>query len=165
MATEIKVPEMGESVTEGTVVRWFKAVGEAVTADEALVEIETDKVTVEVPAPASGMLTAISAEEGQDVEVGAVIGAIDESATASAPVKADKGGDAPAAATIAPKEAPASGGESIDIKVPDLGESVIEGTVGRWLKKVGEPFAADEASSRSRPTRSPPNSRPPVLAR
>jgi len=145
MATYIKVPEMGESVTEGTVARWFKAVGEAVTADEALVEIETDKVTVEVPAPASGMLTAISAEEGQDVEVGAVIGAIDESATASAPVKADKGGDAPAAATIAPKEAPASGGESIDIKVPDLGESVIEGTVGRWLKKVGESFAADEA--------------------
>jgi len=115
MATYIKVPEMGESVTEGTVARWFKAVGEAVTADEALVEIETDKVTVEVPAPASGVLTAISAEEGQDVEVGAVIGAIDESATASAaaaPAKAD----APAAVPVATtKEAPASA-------LPDAGQ-------------------------------------------
>jgi 2-oxoglutarate dehydrogenase E2 component (dihydrolipoamide succinyltransferase) len=149
MATEIKVPDMGESVAEGTIARWFKTVGEAITADEPLVEIETDKVTVEVPAPSSGVLVEIRADEGADVEVGSVIGAIDE--TASATVKADSKPTAPKAQetkTEAPKaKAPSkdAGGDTIDITVPDLGESVAEGTVGRWLKKVGESFEADEA--------------------
>lgn len=139
MATEIKVPDMGESVAEGTIARWFKTVGEAITADEPLVEIETDKVTVEVPAPSSGVLVEIRADEGVDVEVGSVIGAIDE--TASAAAKAES-------KTAAPKaESPAkdAGGDTVDITVPDLGESVAEGTVGRWLKKVGDSFEADEA--------------------
>src|SRR3546814_12203850 len=70
MATDIKVPEMGESVTEGTIARWFKAVGDRVEVDEALVEIETDKVTIEVPAPVAGVLSSIIAEESTDVEVG-----------------------------------------------------------------------------------------------
>ncbi len=155
MATEIKVPDMGESVTEGTIARWFKAVGDAVSADEALVEIETDKVTVEVPAPASGVLTEIGADEGADVEVGSVIGAIDESAEA-APSKdsggdktedarSDTGSETKSEPEAGKSEKPASGGDSVEIKVPDLGESVTEGTVGRWLKKVGESFAADEA--------------------
>ncbi len=150
MATEIKVPEMGESVTEGTIARWFKAVGEAVTADEPLVEIETDKVTVEVPAPSSGVLTQITADEGADVEVGSVIGAIDENAQASAP--AAKTEAAPVAPSPAPAAAPAAvapsaaaSAETMDITVPELGESVTEGTVGRWLKQVGDSFEADEA--------------------
>lgn len=148
MATEIKVPDMGESVTEGTVARWFKAVGEVVNTDEPLVEIETDKVTVEVPAPSTGVLTEINADEGVDVEVGAVIGAIDESATADP--SAGKTDDAPAskAADESAPAAAASGdgdGDAVDITVPDLGESVTEGTVGRWLKKVGDSFDADEA--------------------
>ncbi|MBT5571626.1 MAG: 2-oxoglutarate dehydrogenase, E2 component, dihydrolipoamide succinyltransferase, partial [Alphaproteobacteria bacterium] len=146
MATEIKVPDMGESVTEGTIARWYKAVGEAITADEPLVEIETDKVTVEVPAPSSGVLTEIRADEGADVEVGSVIGAIDESATATAAASAPA---APAAAATAPAAAPApapaAGGDTMDIVIPELGESVTEGTVGRWLKQVGESFEADEA--------------------
>lgn len=142
MATEIKVPDMGESVTEGTVARWFKKVGEAIAADEPLVEIETDKVTVEVPAPSSGVLTDIKADEGVDVEVGSVIGTIDESASAAP--SAEKKPDAPKA-EAAPAPAESGGADAIDITVPDLGESVTEGTVGRWLKKVGESFEADEA--------------------
>jgi len=160
MTIEIKVPDMGESVTEGTIARWFKAVGEAVAADEPLVEIETDKVTVEVPAPGAGVLTSIGADEGVDVEVGTVIGAIDENATAD-PAAAPKAESAPAAAKApedkpaeekpaappadaAPAPAAAASGETMDVTVPELGESVTEGTVGRWLKQVGESFAADE---------------------
>ncbi len=146
MTIEIKVPDMGESVTEGTIARWYKAVGEAVAADEPLVEIETDKVTVEVPAPSTGVLTAIGADEGVDVEVGTVIGAIDENATASAPAaQAAPAEDKPAPAEpAAPATATTAGGEAIDVTVPELGESVTEGTVGRWLKQIGESFAADE---------------------
>ncbi len=164
MTTQIKVPEMGESVTEGTIARWFKAVGDAVAADEALVEIETDKVTVEIPAPSAGVLSEISAGEGADVEVGAVIGAIDESAIAT--TKTVNGGGAPAteaetptpvpaapaavatpapAAATTPAPAPAASGGTVDIVVPEMGESVSEGTVGRWLKAVGDAVAADEA--------------------
>ena len=87
MAIEIKVPVLGESVTEATVTKWFKAVGDAVARDEALVELETDKVTLEVNAPAAGTLSAIAAVAGADVEVGALLGAIAEGkgATVAAP--------------------------------------------------------------------------------
>ncbi|MCB2113261.1 MAG: 2-oxoglutarate dehydrogenase complex dihydrolipoyllysine-residue succinyltransferase [Parvularculaceae bacterium] len=80
MATEIRVPTLGESVTEATVGKWLKNVGEAVKADEPLVELETDKVSVEVPAPSAGVLTAIDVEEGATVEVGGLLGALDASA-------------------------------------------------------------------------------------
>ncbi|MCB2102092.1 MAG: dihydrolipoamide succinyltransferase, partial [Rhodobacterales bacterium] len=89
MTTEIKVPTLGESVTEATVAKWFKAVGDAVAADEPLVELETDKVTLEVPAPASGTLESIVAGEGDEVEVGALLGTLMEGAakpTADRPV-------------------------------------------------------------------------------
>ncbi|MBO21575.1 MAG: dihydrolipoyllysine-residue succinyltransferase [Rhodospirillaceae bacterium] len=147
MTIEIKVPDMGESVTEGTIARWFKTLGETVAADEPLVEIETDKVTVEVPAPGAGVLIEIGADEGLDVEVGTVIGTIDENGAATAApaantpieaVPAEKPANTPAAA---PAEATS---ETMDVTVPELGESVTEGTVGRWLKQVGESFAADE---------------------
>ena len=85
MTTQIIVPTLGESVTEATVAKWFKAVGEAVAADEPLVELETDKVTVEVNAPAAGVLVEIDAAAGTDVAVGAVLGVISEGATAPAP--------------------------------------------------------------------------------
>ncbi len=98
MTTQIKVPTLGESVTEATVAKWFKAVGEAVKADEPLVELETDKVTVEVPAPASGVLTDILVPAGATVEVGAVLGAIGVGVGAvAAPVAAVA---APVAATV-----------------------------------------------------------------
>ncbi len=97
MATEIRVPTLGESVTEATIGKWFKKPGDAVKADEPLVELETDKVTVEVPAPAAGVLAEIIAKDGQTVTIGAVLGSIKEGAgAASAPAAKDK--SAPAAA-------------------------------------------------------------------
>jgi 2-oxoglutarate dehydrogenase E2 component (dihydrolipoamide succinyltransferase) len=84
MAKEIRVPQLGESVTEATIGKWFKAQGDAVKADEPLVELETDKVTVEVPAPVGGVLASIAAQPGQTVNVGALLGAIEEGAAGSA---------------------------------------------------------------------------------
>jgi len=97
MTVEIRVPTLGESVTEATVAKWFKGVGEAVAADEPLVELETDKVTVEVPAASAGTISEISAAEGDTVEVGALLGAIAEGAGPKA--------SAPAAAKPAPAKA------------------------------------------------------------
>src|ERR1700742_1296568 len=103
MSIEIKVPAMGESVTEATVARWFKKEGEAVKRDEPLLELETDKVTVEVPSPADGSLESISVKAGDTVQVGALLGAIAEGKAGSAPAKA---APAPAKAE-APKPAAA----------------------------------------------------------
>ncbi len=89
MAKEIRVPQLGESVTEATIGKWFKAQGDAVKADEPLVELETDKVTVEVPAPAAGVLSSIAAQPGQTVNVGALLGAIEEGAAGAVAAKAE----------------------------------------------------------------------------
>ena len=91
MSIQIKVPAMGESVTEATVARWFKKEGDAVTRDEPLCELETDKVTVEVPAPADGAIESISVKEGDTVQVGTILGAIDEgkAGTSAAPAKTE----------------------------------------------------------------------------
>ena len=106
MSTEIKVPSLGESVTEATVAKWLKAPGEAVRADEPLVELETDKVTVEVPAPAAGVLAEVAAPVGATVEVGALLGLIAAGAGAAAPAPAAKAEAAkPAAAAAAPAAA------------------------------------------------------------
>ena len=102
MAIEIKVPTLGESVTEATIAKWFKKPGEAVKADEPLVELETDKVSVEVPSPSSGVLESIIAKDGDTVGVGALLGTINESGVASAPSAA------PAAAPVAAAAAPAA---------------------------------------------------------
>src|SRR3569623_1757980 len=101
MATDIRVPALGESVTEATIGQWFKKVGDAVAADEPVVELETDKVTIEVPAPSAGVLEAISAQPGETVNVGSLIGAIGEGAAAAAPKQAE------AAKAAAPAAAPA----------------------------------------------------------
>jgi 2-oxoglutarate dehydrogenase E2 component (dihydrolipoamide succinyltransferase) len=84
MAKEIRVPQLGESVTEATIGKWFKAQGDAVKADEPLVELETDKVTVEVPAPVAGILSSIAAQSGQTVNVGALLGAIENGGAGAA---------------------------------------------------------------------------------
>ena len=102
MATEIRVPTLGESVTEATVGTWYKKVGDAVAVDESLVELETDKVTLEVPAPAGGTLSEILANEGDTVEVNALLGQIAEGAAAAAAPA-----EAPAAEPAAPAPAPA----------------------------------------------------------
>src|SRR5690242_8164413 len=110
MSIQIKVPAMGESVTEATVSKWFKKQGDAVERDEPLLELETDKVTVEVPAPADGAIESISVEEGATVQVGAVLGAIAEAAKGStaapAPAKRPAAAAKPAPAkTAAPTPA------------------------------------------------------------
>jgi 2-oxoglutarate dehydrogenase E2 component (dihydrolipoamide succinyltransferase) len=154
MPTEILVPTLGESVTSATIARWLKHEGDAVAADEPLVELETDKVTVEVNAPAAGVLGAILQQDGAEVEVGAVLGEIGEAGGASskkkpeasnaAPAKAAAAPAAPApAAALAAAAAPAAGG-GMDVVVPTLGESVTTATVSRWLKKQGDAVKADE---------------------
>lgn len=133
--SEIRVPTLGESVTEATVATWFKKPGDSVAVDEMLCELETDKVTVEVPSPVAGTLTEIVAAEGETVGVDALLAQVSEGDTAPAP-KAEK-----PAAKAAPAE---TGGDSIDVMVPTLGESVTEATVSTWFKKEGDAVAADE---------------------
>ena len=136
MADEIRVPVLGESVTEATVGQWLKKAGDSINADEPVVELETDKVSVEVPAPASGVLSEITVKEGETVEVGALLGMIGEGSGAAT--------STPAPAAPAPAETSGSG-KIVDIPVPSGGESVTEADVGEWLKKVGDSVAVDEA--------------------
>jgi 2-oxoglutarate dehydrogenase E2 component (dihydrolipoamide succinyltransferase) len=110
MAIEIRVPTLGESVTEATVGQWFKKPGEAVAVDEPLCELETDKVTVEVPAPSAGVLSHVAVEQGATVEVGAVLGSITEGEGAAAATPEPAATKAPAEATAASAPAPASSG-------------------------------------------------------
>src|SRR6185436_11905529 len=91
MATDVQVPALGESITEGTLAQWLKKPGDAVAADEPIASLETDKVSVEVPSPVAGVLTETLAKEGDTVAVGAVIARIEESATAATP--AEKGAE------------------------------------------------------------------------
>ncbi|MEC8580929.1 MAG: 2-oxoglutarate dehydrogenase complex dihydrolipoyllysine-residue succinyltransferase [Pseudomonadota bacterium] len=136
MTTEVRVPTLGESVTEATVATWFKKPGDSVAVDEMLCELETDKVTVEVPSPAAGTLAEIVAAEGETVGVDALLANISEGDSAAAP--------APAKKTEAKADAPAASGASVDVMVPTLGESVSEATVSTWFKKEGEAVAQDE---------------------
>ena len=132
MTTEIRVPTLGESVTEATVATWFKKPGDPVAVDEMLCELETDKVTVEVPSPTAGTIGEIIAAEGETVGVNALLATIAEGAGAAAgPV------------TEAPQGAEAASG-SVDVMVPTLGESVTEATVSTWFKAVGDTVAQDE---------------------
>ena len=132
--TEVRVPTLGESVTEATVATWFKKPGDAVAQDEMLCELETDKVTVEVPSPAAGTLSDIVAAEGETVGVDALLANIREGAGAAAPAPA-----------VAPAAALASdAGAAVDVMVPTLGESVSEATVSTWFKQVGDTVQQDE---------------------
>jgi len=140
MATEIRVPTMGESVTEATVGQWLKKAGDSVKTDDPLVELETDKVAQEVLAPIDGVLSEIVAQDGENVEVGALLGTITEtSSEAAAPAVAN---NKSAAKT---EEKTVSGGAVVEIPVPGGGESVTEAEVGEWFKKVGDAIAVDDA--------------------
>ncbi|HKL65363.1 MAG TPA: 2-oxoglutarate dehydrogenase complex dihydrolipoyllysine-residue succinyltransferase [Roseovarius sp.] len=141
MSTEVRVPTLGESVSEATVATWFKKPGDSVAADEMLCELETDKVTVEVPSPAAGSLGEIVAQEGETVGVDALLATIAEGAGKSAPAKSS-GEDKQKTAQAAPD----SNGEkgNTDVMVPTLGESVSEATVSTWFKKVGDSVSQDE---------------------
>ena len=159
MAVSVQMPALGESVTEGTVTRWLKQEGDTVAVDEPLLEVSTDKVDTEIPSPAAGVLTRIVAREDDTVEVGgelAVIGDASEAAPpapapaapASPPPAAASAPEAPAPAAAAPPASPppaAPAADATPVLMPTLGESVTEGTVTRWLKKVGDAVAVDEA--------------------
>ena len=106
MASEIRVPTLGESVTEATIAQWYKKPGEPVSMDEPLCELETDKVTIEVPAQSAGVLEEILFEEGATVEVGALLGSIDADAKVAAPAPAQKAAPAPETPMAAPEPAP-----------------------------------------------------------
>ncbi|MEM8789702.1 MAG: 2-oxoglutarate dehydrogenase complex dihydrolipoyllysine-residue succinyltransferase [Pseudomonadota bacterium] len=141
---EIRVPTLGESVTEATVATWFKKPGDSVAVDEMLCELETDKVTVEVPSAVAGTLEEIVAGEGDTVGVDALLATVTEGAKgASAPTQADAAPAKPDQGPT-PAEAPADGGAEIDVMVPALGESVTEATVATWFKGEGDTVKADE---------------------
>jgi pyruvate dehydrogenase E2 component (dihydrolipoamide acetyltransferase) len=167
MAFSVQMPALGESVTEGTVTRWLKQEGDTVELDEPLLEVSTDKVDTEIPSPAAGVLTKIVAHEDDTVEIGGELAVIGDAAEST-----DGGGAAQPVAAPAPEPQPepeaqpapeepqpqaepepaaapaASGqdatGTSHPVLMPELGESVTEGTVTRWLKKVGDSVDVDE---------------------
>ena len=150
--TEVRVPTLGESVTEATVATWFKKPGDTVAVDEMLCELETDKVTVEVPSPVAGTLSEIVAGEGDTVGVDALLANISEgdSGNDAAPKAKEAAKDEGAKSQGARKAAEngdsedSKGGEKVDVMVPTLGESVTEATVSTWFKKVGDTVAQDE---------------------
>lgn len=169
MPVTVTMPQLGESVTEGTITRWLKAVGDTVAADEPLLEVSTDKVDTEIPAPASGVLLSIDATEDDTVEVGGVLAVIGEPDDAAAvpssepsepsePVVTDTPAEPAAPAEAAPSEPatpepatpgpaipePVSSGSEVSVVLPALGESVTEGVITRWLKSVGDAVDADE---------------------
>ena len=155
MSFSVKMPALGESVSEGTVTRWLKKEGDQVAIDEPLLEVSTDKVDTEIPSPVSGTLQKIVVQVDQTVPVGAELAVISDGAAASAsspvaaPVAAAPVVAAPvvAAPVVAAPVAPAQTSNSAGtiITMPALGESVSEGTVTRWLKNIGDTVAADEA--------------------
>jgi len=170
MSHSVQMPALGESVTEGTVTRWLKAVGEEVAVDEPLLEVSTDKVDTEIPSPYAGVLEKIIVGEDETAEVGAELGVIgdgsgssgngDGGGTAAAPgpapepeavpaPQASAPAEAPSTDTDAPAEKPTAGtggstGSGTSVTLPEMGESVTEGTVTRWLKAVGDQVAVDE---------------------
>jgi len=171
MPTEVVMPQMGESITEGTLTKWLKKVGDKVERDEPLFEISTDKVDAEIPSPASGTLQEIRTEAGATVQINTVVALIGEGAGAAASAGGSKNGkggaavaapqetaakpaddsttpaaiDSPATNELAgsPSAAPAAGGGT-DVTMPQMGESITEGTITKWLKQVGDKVERDE---------------------
>jgi pyruvate dehydrogenase E2 component (dihydrolipoamide acetyltransferase) len=170
MAIEVIMPQMGESIFEGTITKWLKKVGETVAKDEPLLEISTDKVDAEIPSPVAGTLTEIKFTEGTTVQINtvvALVGAAGETAAAppvAAPVAAKKATAPPAKGTagdgateaatatalstaktdasVNPAASVATAGT--EVVMPQMGESIFEGTITKWLKKVGDDVAKDE---------------------
>jgi 2-oxoglutarate dehydrogenase E2 component (dihydrolipoamide succinyltransferase) len=146
MATEIKAPTFPESVAEGTVAAWHKKPGDSVERDELIVEIETDKVVLEVVAPEAGTLTDVMAEEGDTVESEQVLGKIGEGSASGSQKEEKSSGDDSAEKSEGKKEEKkaSGGGKQHDVKAPSFPESIQEGTVATWHKKVGEAVKRDD---------------------
>ncbi len=162
MPTEVVMPQMGESITEGTLTKWLKKPGDTVERDEPLFEISTDKVDAEIPSPAAGVMGEIKIEEGSTVQINTVVCTITEAGSAAAAAPAAPQGDlrtdsaTPAAEATAAQEAAinhesapasASAPESqpgTEVTMPQMGESITEGTITKWLKNIGDSVARDE---------------------
>ena len=163
MPTEIVMPQMGESITEGTITKWLKKPGDTVQRDEPLFEISTDKVDAEIPSPAAGVLKDIKVTEGTTVQINTVVATIEEGGPGSAsPAKAETAAspsadtstpaavDTPAATQGNPAEADVAAagtniaGPGTEVLMPQMGESITEGTITKWLKKVGDTVQRDE---------------------
>ncbi|QRP98411.1 2-oxoglutarate dehydrogenase, E2 component, dihydrolipoamide succinyltransferase [Corynebacterium sp. FDAARGOS 1242] len=151
-ATDVEMPELGESVTEGTITQWLKSVGDTVEVDEPLLEVSTDKVDTEIPSPVAGTLLEILADEDDTVDVGAVIARVGDGSAAASEKPAAKE-EPKAEAKEEPKaeakeekseDKPAASGDATDVEMPELGESVTEGTITQWLKSVGDTVEVDE---------------------
>jgi 2-oxoglutarate dehydrogenase E2 component (dihydrolipoamide succinyltransferase) len=184
MSVEVVMPQMGESITEGTISKWLKAVGDKIERDEPLLEISTDKVDAEVPAPSAGVLLEIRHQEGETVEVGTAVGILGEegeagvstansqvsSQTETVQVKEEKfesevkeieqpeiatqaaasssntenSANSATSENSATPQASANSGNSTEVVMPQMGESITEGTISKWLKKVGDKIERDE---------------------
>jgi pyruvate dehydrogenase E2 component (dihydrolipoamide acetyltransferase) len=170
MSVEVVMPQMGESITEGTVSKWLKKIGDKIDKDEAILEISTDKVDAEVPSPGAGILLEIRHNEGETVEVGTVLAVIGAESEQPAATRGQPSADnvetaapapspqpepaahaeerpepAPTAAASISTATPANSGSATEVVMPQMGESITEGTVSKWLKAVGDTIDKDEA--------------------
>jgi pyruvate dehydrogenase E2 component (dihydrolipoamide acetyltransferase) len=162
MPSDVLMPQMGESIFEGTITKWLKKPGDSVQRDEPLFEISTDKVDAEIPSPAAGVLTEIKVPEGSTVQVNTVVAVIGEAGSAPAPASAPaksqpapakieqtqtKAAPPPAVQAQPPvpaSSAPDADGARHDVIMPQMGESIFEGTITKWLKNVGDAVQRDE---------------------
>ncbi len=156
MPTDVLMPQMGESIFEGTITKWLKKPGDTVQRDEPLFEISTDKVDAEIPSPAAGVLTEIKAAEGSTVQVNTVVGVIGDGAPAAAGAPAAKSAPAKAETPTGsfragqgtrsrqPSKNRPHAGPGQDVVMPQMGESIFEGTITKWLKQVGDTVQRDE---------------------
>ena len=142
MPTDVIMPQMGESIFEGTITKWLKKVGDAVEKDEPLFEISTDKVDAEIPSPISGVLTAIAIPEGATVEVNTVVAVIGEAGSIATPVQ--QSAPPQVVPHLSVQESAATQLPPQVVVMPQMGESIFEGTVTRWLKKAGDLIQKDE---------------------
>ena len=156
MSTEVVMPQMGESITEGTITKWLKKPGDTVQRDEPLFEISTDKVDAEIPSPTAGTLEEIKIAEGTTVQINTVVCTIADGASASVSAAKAETAATPAADTATPaavdtpaaNETPSQPAAPVaagtDVLMPQMGESITEGTITKWLKKVGDTVQRDE---------------------
>ena len=151
---DFKLPDIGEGIAEGEIVKWLVKAGDTVKEHQAVVEVMTDKATVEVPSPANGVVAELRAQAGQTVPVGSVIFTLET--TGAAPVMMSHGGGHAAPAKAAPAAAPAhapaaaaapaaAGGKVLEFKLPDIGEGIAEGEIVKWLVKAGESVKEHQA--------------------
>jgi pyruvate dehydrogenase E2 component (dihydrolipoyllysine-residue acetyltransferase) len=145
MPTDVLMPQMGESIFEGTITRWLKQPGDAVEKDEPLLEISTDKVDVEIPAPAAGVLSDVRFPEGATVPINTVLAVLGGEVVSGAPVPAAKPqSSAQAVPQLAPSQAAPTYSGGVEVVMPQMGESIFEGTITKWLKQPGDAVEKDE---------------------